>query len=147
MRVLESVIGVNEAQPEQMLRLVRKHLPDLRGQHVAVLGMAFKPATDDIRESPSLAVTRSLLGAGAVVKAYDPIARKEAELVFGGRVEFVDRLESALAGVGAVLIMTRWPEFERLPELVAALPRPPLVVDGRRMLAKDSVPRYEGIGL
>lgn len=147
MRVLESVIGVNEAQPAQMLRLVRKHLPDLRGFSVAVLGMAFKPGTDDIRESPSLAVIRSLLGEGAVVKAFDPIARREAEKVFGGRVAFVDSLESALDDVTAVMIMTRWQQFERLPELIAALPRPPLVVDGRRMLAKDSMARYEGIGL
>jgi UDPglucose 6-dehydrogenase/GDP-mannose 6-dehydrogenase len=147
MRVLESVIGVNQGQPAQMLRLLRKHLPDLQGLNVAVLGMAFKPATDDIRESPALAVTQSLLDAGAVVKAFDPIARRAAEQVFGGRVEFVDSLESSLENVSAVLIMTRWPQFERLPELIAALPRPPLVVDGRRMLAKDSVPRYEGIGL
>jgi UDPglucose 6-dehydrogenase/GDP-mannose 6-dehydrogenase len=147
MRVLESVIGVNEAQPAQMLRLLCKHLPDLRGVPVAVLGMAFKPGTDDIRESPSLGVTRSLLDAGAVVKAFDPIARPEAERVFGRRVEFVDSLESAIDNVSAVLIMTRWPEFERLPALIAAHPRPPLVVDGRRMLAKDSVPHYEGIGL
>ncbi|HEV8455370.1 MAG TPA: UDP-glucose/GDP-mannose dehydrogenase family protein, partial [Gemmatimonadales bacterium] len=98
-------------------------------------------------ESPALAVTQSLLDAGAVVKAFDPIARRAAEQVFGGRVEFVDSLESSLENVSAVLIMTRWPQFERLPELIAALPRPPLVVDGRRMLAKDSVPRYEGIGL
>ena len=147
MRVLESVIGVNEAQPAQMLRLVRRHLPDLRGVHVAVLGMAFKPGTDDIRESPALGVTRSLLDLGAVVKAFDPVARAEAERVFGRRVDFVDRLESAIDNVSAVMIMTRWPQFERLPELIAALPRPPLVVDGRRMLAKDSVPRYEGIGL
>lgn len=147
MRVLESVIGVNEAQPAQMLRLLRKHLPDLRGLSVAVLGMAFKPGTDDIRESPSLSVTRALLGEGAVVKAFDPIARREAAKVLGPGVKFVDSIESALDDVTAVMIMTRWPEFQRLPELIAAMRQPPLVLDGRRMLAKDSVPRYEGIGL
>jgi UDPglucose 6-dehydrogenase len=147
MHVLESVIGVNEAQPAQMLRLLHKHLPDLRGLNVAVLGMAFKPGTDDIRESPSLAVTRLLLGEGAVVKAFDPIARRNIEKVLDGCVKYVDSLESALDDVAAVMIMTRWQEFERLPELMAALPRPPLVLDGRRMLAKDSVARYEGIGL
>ena len=104
-------------------------------------------ATIKSKRSSSLAVTRSLLGEGAVVKAFDPIARREAEKVLGGCVKFVDSLESALDDAAAVMIMTRWQEFERLPELIAALPRPPLVLDGRRMLAKDSVARYEGIGL
>lgn len=147
MKLLESVIEINEAQPQKVLDLLQRHIPNLEGQKIAVLGMAFKPGTDDIRESPALPVTKSLLESKAVVKAYDPIARHEAEKVFGNAVEFCDELKDTIAGVSAILIMTRWQNFQQLPELLQHLENPPLVVDGRRMLDKTSVPKYEGIGL
>lgn len=147
MDLLEAVIRVNEAQPARMLEMLRRHLPDLRNRRIAVLGMAFKPGTDDIRESPSLPVTYALLEAGARVSAYDPIARHEAEKVFGDRIAFRDDLGAAIDGAEAILLMTRWPEFEALPALLEGHPAPPLVIDGRRMLPKDAFPRYEGIGL
>jgi UDPglucose 6-dehydrogenase len=103
--------------------------------------------TDDIRESPALPVTETLLQAGAIVKAFDPIARHEAEKVFGTTVEFCDDLREAIVGVSAILIMTRWQHFQQIPDLIAPLENPPLVIDGRRMLNKNSVARYEGIGL
>jgi UDPglucose 6-dehydrogenase len=145
MDLLDAVIRINEAQPGKMLAMLRKHLPDLRGRRIAVLGMAFKPGTDDIRESPSLPVTRALLDAGAAVTAYDPVARHEAERVFGDRVVFRESLEGAVDGAEAVLLMTRWPEFDALPALMRDSPA--LLIDGRRMLPKDALPRYEGIGL
>jgi UDPglucose 6-dehydrogenase len=148
MPVMESVIRTNEAQPGQMLRLLRKHFGSLEGVEVAVLGLAFKPGTDDMRESPAIPIVRELETAGARVRAYDPVARKVAEGLFAGNgVRLCDDLEGALEGVEAVLLVTRWPEFERLPELLAHRSAPPVVVDGRRMLARDQVARYEGIGL
>lgn len=99
MPVLDAVIETNERQPARMLELLRRPVPDLEGATVAVLGIAFKPGTDDIRESPSLPVTRTLLEAGAVVSAYDPIARSMAELVFGGAVRFEDTLEDVIKDV------------------------------------------------
>lgn len=147
MDLLKSVIQVNKAQPQRMIELLKKHFPELRGRQVTVLGMAFKPGTDDIRESPSLPVTQQLLDAGAIVTAFDPIAREEASKVFGDQVTFRENLSDAVRDAEAVLLMTRWPEFERLPELVRSLTTPPLVIDGRRMLAKDTLPWYEGIGL
>jgi UDPglucose 6-dehydrogenase/GDP-mannose 6-dehydrogenase len=147
MKLLESVIDVNEAQPQRVIDLLKQHYPNLEGLKVAVLGMAFKPGTDDIRESPALPVTKTLLEEKAVVTAYDPIAQHEAEKVFGNAIEFGSDLKRAIAGVEAILIMTRWQEFQQLPELLANLDNPPLVVDGRRMLDKGSVTRYEGIGL
>ena len=147
MALLKSVIHVNEAQPQKMLALLHKHFPDLKGRRITVLGMAFKPGTDDIRESPSLPVTRQLLEAGAVVTGFDPIAREEAYKVFGDTVAFREDLADALSDAEAVLLMTRWPEFEQLPELVKNLAAPPLVIDGRRMLARKALSRYEGIGL
>jgi UDPglucose 6-dehydrogenase len=147
MELLKSVIQVNEAQPHQMLALLNKYFPDLKGRRITVLGMAFKPGTDDIRESPSLPVTQWLLEAGAIVTCFDPIAREESQKVFGNRVVFHENLADALRAAEAVLLMTRWPQFEELPGLVKTLAAPPLVIDGRRMLARTSLPRYEGIGL
>ncbi|WP_333834493.1 UDP-glucose dehydrogenase family protein [Rubrimonas sp.] len=147
MGLLRSVIEVNEAQPAKMLEMLARHCPDLAGRRIAVLGMAFKPGTDDIRESPSLPVTARLLEQGAKVAAYDPIARHEAEKIFGEAVDFRDDLAAALDGAEAILVMTRWPQFEALPALLKDRTDPPLVIDGRRMLPKTDVPRYEGIGL
>jgi UDPglucose 6-dehydrogenase len=147
MCLLESVIEVNAHQPEKMLEMLKKHYPVLEGRKVAVLGMAFKPGTDDIRESPALPVTKMLLEEHAIVTSYDPIARHEAEKVFGTTVDFRDDLKEAIAAVDAILIMTRWQQFEAIPELLKPMENPPLVVDGRRMLDKLSVRKYEGIGL
>jgi UDPglucose 6-dehydrogenase len=147
MALLQSVMDINAAQPQRMLKLLKGRYPNLKGVKVAVLGMAFKPGTDDIRESPSLPVTDMLVSEGASVSAFDPIARHEAEARFGDSVRFSDDLEGAIEGADAILVMTRWHHFERLPELVARMEGAPVVVDGRRMLAKDSVPRYLGIGL
>jgi UDPglucose 6-dehydrogenase/GDP-mannose 6-dehydrogenase len=147
MPVLDAVIETNERQPARMLELLRRRVPDLEGATVAVLGMAFKPGTDDIRESPSLPVTRALLEAGAVVSAYDPIARSMAELVFGGAVRFEDTLEDVIKDVDAILVMTRWEHFERLPELLRQTSTSPAVIDGRRLISKAAVENYEGIGL
>lgn len=147
MPILDAVISTNNAQPSRMLDLLRAHVADLAGARIAVLGMAFKPGTDDIRESPSLPVTQALVDAGAIVTAYDPIARETAEAHFGDRVRFSDDLEQATAEVDAILIMTRWRHFERLPSLLAERGQTCAVIDGRRLLPKNSVPRYAGIGL
>ena len=147
MQLLRSVIDVNEAQPQRMLDLLARHLPDVRGRSVVVLGMAFKPGTDDIRESPSLAVTERLLGAGAVVTVFDPIAHHETTKVFGERVSYADSLDAAVKGADAILVMTRWAEFEALADVLAPVSPQPVVVDGRRLLAKSAFTRYEAIGL
>jgi UDPglucose 6-dehydrogenase len=147
MKLLESVIEVNAHQPQKVIDLLKQHYPQLDGLKIAVLGMAFKPGTDDIRESPALPVTQTLLDEKAIVKAYDPIARHEAEKVFGTAVEFYDDLKEAIADVSAILVMTRWQHFQQIPEMIADMANPPLVIDGRRMLEKTSVAKYEGIGL
>jgi UDPglucose 6-dehydrogenase len=147
MQLLRSVMDVNESQPQRVLDLLARHLPDLAGRAVTVLGMAFKPGTDDIRESPSLAVTDRLLGAGATVTVFDPIAHDQTSKVFGERVSYADSLQAAVEGADAVLVMTRWAEFEVLADLLAPVSPQPVVVDGRRLLNKDAFTRYEAIGL
>ena len=148
MQILESVMSVNERQPEKVLELLRKRLPELRGKTVAVLGLAFKPGTDAMRESPALPVVNALRDAGAHVQAFDPVAQHEAERVFGtDGITYADELTAALANSDAVVLLTRWEEFAALPSLLSALGSDPVVVDGRRMIAPDSVGNYEGIGL
>jgi UDPglucose 6-dehydrogenase len=146
MQLLRSVIDVNLRQPQKMIDMLERSGP-VAGKAVTVLGVAFKPGTDDIRESPSLPVIEALARKGARVTAFDPIARKEAEHALGESVAFKDSLDEALDGAEAILLMTAWPEFNALPDLLARADRKPLVIDGRRMLDKRSVANYAGIGL
>jgi UDPglucose 6-dehydrogenase/GDP-mannose 6-dehydrogenase len=148
MSLLDAVIAVNEAQPRRMVEMLRQELGDLEGRRVAILGLAFKPETDDMRESPSIPVVRELAAAGARLILFDPVAETEARRTFEDLdVRYAGDLEAAIEGVEAITLMTRWSEFERLPELLGGRDPQPLVVDGRRMLPKDSVARYRGIGL
>ncbi len=148
MALLDAVIAVNEAQPERVVDLMIDGLGEVAGRRIAVLGLAFKPETDDIRESPALPVVRRLVELGADVVAFDPIAEGEARKELAGlEVSYASTLAEAVEGVDGIALMTRWGEFERLPELLGGRDGQPLVVDGRRMLARDSVARYAGIGL
>ena len=147
MPLLRSVIAVNEAQPGQILRILQDHFPALEGLRVGVLGLAFKPDTDDVRESPAIPVIRSLLARNVSVKAWDPVAIPEARKVLGSAVAFAQDLGGCLKDVDALILLTRWKQFESLPGMVAAMKSPPLLLDGRRQLDKRTVIRYAGIGL
>lgn len=146
MRLLESVIRTNEEQPKRTVDFLRKHWANLKGVRVVVLGLAFKPETSDVRESPAFPIMRELLDAGAVVKAFDPIAREEAQKAFPEpKVNYCDSLDAAVADIDAVIVVTPWKEFRNLPALLMG--RQVVFVDGRRAFDKQSVAKYEGIGL
>jgi UDPglucose 6-dehydrogenase/GDP-mannose 6-dehydrogenase len=147
MSSLRAVLDINQNQYEQIFRLLGKHFASLEGKRIVVLGLAFRPDTNDMRESPAIPIVRQLLAKGAQVSAYDPAASHEAEKIFGPSLKLATSLESALENVDAVVLVTRWSEFLRVPEILRKSATPPLVVDGRRLLAKDSVARYEAIGL
>jgi UDPglucose 6-dehydrogenase/GDP-mannose 6-dehydrogenase len=148
MQLLDAVIQVNERQPQQILTLLHKYFPSLRGVRIAVLGLAFKPNTDDIRESPAIPIVQELIAQEAQVKAYDPVVKGEAQRLFGQQnIVYCDALAQALEDVEAVALLTFWDEFQHLPELLAPLEPQPVVIDGRRMLNKHSIARYDGIGL
>jgi len=148
MAILEKVISVNTSQPFQMLNLLEKQYPDIKGLNVSVLGIAFKPGTDDVRESPAIPIIRELASKGANIKVFDPIVQIEESKIFGDlkNIEQVNTIEESIRDVEAVLLITRWKEFEEIPELLKKLGNNPLVIDGRRMLNKKEVPRYTGIG-
>jgi UDPglucose 6-dehydrogenase/GDP-mannose 6-dehydrogenase len=148
MQLLESVIGINEKQPYKILEILKQHYDELAGVKVAVLGLSFKPGSDDMRESPAIPIVKNILESQGQVIAYDPIAEKEARKVFVNLpIEYRNNLEDAINDADVIILVTRWPEFQSLPKLLEGKNKQPLVVDGRRMLDSGSIKRYTGIGM
>jgi UDPglucose 6-dehydrogenase len=148
MSLLESVIEVNEAQHRRVVALLEKHWADLMGIRVAVLGLAFKPGTNDVRESPAFPILRELLKRGAVLKAFDPVAMDEARRVIrDADITYCESLSAALLDIDALIVVTPWPEFREVPALLRGRHPAPVFVDVRRAFERGSVERYEGIGL
>jgi UDPglucose 6-dehydrogenase len=145
-QLLTAVIEVNELQKRRVIQKLQKHLGPLRGKTVALLGLAFKPNTDDTREAPSLVLASRLLAEGAEVRGWDPIARPELQ-----GVQFCATPLEAVQGADAAVIVTEWPQLAELAsEEVRAAMRHPLIIDGRNLLDPDVVRAagfaYEGIG-
>jgi UDPglucose 6-dehydrogenase len=148
MNILQSVMDINHTQPLRMIEMLKKHHETLQGRRIAVLGLAFKPGTDDMRESPSIPIIKALHEEGAEISAYDPIATDEARKLFTDiPVQYAGSLDEAVKDADAVVLVTLWDEFATLPDILNGMSPVPLLVDGRRMFDKNSVPRYEGIGL
>jgi UDPglucose 6-dehydrogenase len=134
-RLLDEVIRINDEQRQRFLRKVRKALWVLKGKRLAVLGLAFKGGTDDVRESPALAIVQSLLREGCEIVAYDPAAStRTAEIVVDQRLTFAQSAYNAAEQADALLILTDWEEFAELDlsRLHATL-RYPIVIDGRNL--------------
>jgi UDPglucose 6-dehydrogenase/GDP-mannose 6-dehydrogenase len=146
MALLSAVISTNNDQPSRLVDIIKSSAGGLKGITVGILGLAFKPDTDDMRESPAIPIIRSLQKEGAKVYAHDPVAIPEAKKIFDGTVQFVDDLLSIVKKVSILVLVTRWDEYRAIPEILQTLRLQPLVIDGRRMLDKDQIQRYEGIG-
>ena len=149
-QLLTAVIEVNELQKRRVLKKLEKHLGSLVGRKVALLGLAFKPNTDDMREASSLVLASRLRGEGAEVRAYDPIAADAARELLPD-VEFADSAEEALEDADAVVLVTEWPEFAKLDwSALRERMATPLVIDGRNFLdagkLREAGFTYEGIG-
>jgi UDPglucose 6-dehydrogenase len=148
MPLLQSVMDVNHEQPHRTIALLQKRWPSLDGIRVSVLGLAFKPGTSDVRESPAFPIIRELLNQGAVVGAYDPVATREAlKILREPRLRYHESLDGALADIDAVVVVTPWKEFADLPTRLNGRSQSVVLVDGRRAFEKNSLPLYEGIGL
>lgn len=149
MPLLEEVDRVNREQPKEVIRILHRELGSVDGLSLGVLGLAFKPGTDDVRESPAFPIIGLLLDAGADVIAHDPVAIPNARQWLGERpgLRFEEDLRELVAGVDALVLVTSWEDYRRLPDLIDGSVTPPLLVDGRRFLPKSSVPRYAGVGL
>jgi UDPglucose 6-dehydrogenase len=147
-QLLNAVIEVNELQKRRLIGKLQRHLGRLRGRRVALLGLSFKPHTDDTREAPSLVIASRLMAEGARVRVWDPV-------VDGAKVipqaEVAESVKDAVRDADAAVIVTEWPELERLarPEIRDLMARP-LIIDGRNLLdpiqARAAGFAYEGIG-
>src|SRR5688572_21283469 len=150
-QLLTAVVEVNELQKRRTISKLQKHLGPLPGREIALLGVAFKPHTDDVREATSLVLAARLIGEGANVRAYDPVAGEHArELMPGARV--CDSALEALDGADGAVLVTEWPEFRELEWAGEVRERmaSPLVVDGRNFLDGAALAEagfsYEGVG-
>jgi len=147
-QLLSAVIEVNELQKRRVIGKLQRHLGSVKGKTVALLGLAFKANTDDVREAPSLVLAARFLAEGAQVVAWDPVV--DAQEILHG-VEVADSATAALAGADAAVVVTEWPELRELPwaELRETMGNP-LVVDGRNFLDPEVMRTagyaYEGMG-
>jgi UDPglucose 6-dehydrogenase len=149
--LLHAVERVNRIQVERLVAKFERELGALRGKSIAVLGLAFKPDTDDIREAPAIAIVRRLLDREAKVQAHDPVANDAAARSIGGDVTFHGDPYDALTGCDGMLLATEWKSFRALDfARIAQLMRGDLIVDGRNIFDPEAVRaaglRYLGVG-
>jgi len=130
--LLQSVLSVNEQQPHRMVALLLEKLGSISGKRIAVLGLAFKDNTDDIRDSRAIPVIRELLQMGAQVSAYDPMAVPNMRSIFPD-IEYFSCAADALSGADGCLVMTEWPEFSRLDKEFDRMAHR-IIIEGRRIL-------------
>ena len=151
LRIVEATIAANDARKRAMGRKVIKAMGgDVRGKTVGVLGLTFKPNTDDMRDSPAIAVIQTLQDAGAKVRAFDPEGTEQAKLVLNG-VDFVDDAYAVADAADALVIVTEWDAFRALNlARVADLLKTPVLVDLRNIYPPEDVAaaglRYHGVG-
>jgi UDPglucose 6-dehydrogenase len=137
-RIIQSTITINDEQPIRLLRLLTHHLPTLKGKTIGILGLAFKPETDDIRDSRAIPITEALLNQGAHIKAYDPQAMNNFKTLFP-TIEYCPHAHDVLTA-DAILITTKWEEFSALDFTDK------IVIDGRRLTQAQQTARiYEGL--
>ncbi|HEV3316736.1 MAG TPA: nucleotide sugar dehydrogenase, partial [Candidatus Angelobacter sp.] len=139
-RLLDEVRRINEEQLQRYLKKVRTALWTLKNKRLAVLGLAFKSGTDDVRESPAIHVIKALLKEGCHIVAFDPAAMKSAHAVLGETVTFAADPYVAAKGADALLILTEWKEFADLDlPRIRELLNYPIVLDGRNLYAPEEM--------
>ncbi len=154
-KVLQAALDMNDVQPFEAVRLLKEELGNekIKGKTIAVLGLAFKPNTDDMRSAPSIPIVNHLLEEGANVKATDPIAIENAQKILNHHnLEFVKDASQALVDADACILVTEWSEYMNLPsETFNEKMKTPIIIDGRRVLdykkLREKGIKYRGIGL
>lgn len=144
LRVLKAVEAVNNDQKLVLFnKIMNYYKGDVKGKTIALWGLSFKPQTDDMREAPSLYIVKNLLKAGAIVKAYDPIAISEAKHHFGDTISYCEDQYETLIDAECLAILTEWPEF-KFPNLkiVQKLLTNPVIFDGRNIYDKDEMKEH-----
>lgn len=140
MHLIDAVLKINEEQPLRLLKILEKYV-ELEGSIIAILGLAFKANTDDVRESRAIPIIKELLKRGAKIKAYDPMAMENMKKIFP-EIEYCNSIEEAIENADACLILTDWKEFEEIN--FDAMKRK-IVIEGRRILKNKEGIIYEGV--
>jgi UDPglucose 6-dehydrogenase len=148
--IVDAVIEVNQRQGEYVLAKIRKLVGELKGKNIAVLGLAFKPETDDMREAPAVGIIHSLLADGAKVRAYDPVAMNEAKKILS-EIEYADDEYAAVADADALVFVTEWNQFRALDlSRIRDLMKTAKVADLRNIYDPDDMKelgfQYVGVG-
>ncbi|WP_248927144.1 UDP-glucose dehydrogenase family protein [Paenibacillus hamazuiensis] len=149
-KLLSAVIEVNNEQKYRVIEKLREHVYPIYGEKIAVLGLTFKPGTDDLREAPSIPIINALIDEGAEVFVHDPVALEKARPLLPAKVRLRSNLEEVLKNAGAALLVTEWPEYVNLePDYLRSVMRRPLLIDGRNALGESRRAglEYDGIGL
>lgn len=141
--LLKGVVNVNKKQRRKVMDLLYERLPKVRNKKIAVLGLAFKPNTDDMREAPSISIINELVNAGARVFAYDPIAVDNAKKVLDSTVHYVENIEEAIEQADAVLILTEWNEIVNLDKEIFKKMKHSLIIDGRNCYIPSQMKHFE----
>ena len=140
MRLIDAVLKINDEQPLRIIKILEKYM-EPRGKTIAILGLAFKANTDDVRESRAIPIIKELLKMGANIKAYDPMAMENMKKIFP-EIEYYSSVEEAIENADACLILTDWKEFEEIN--FDAMKRK-IVIEGRRILKNKEGIIYEGV--
>ncbi len=143
-RLLEEAVRLNMRQPLRLVDLLRKRAGSLKGRDVAVLGLAFKAETDDVRESPAIRVVTELLRYGARIRAYDPKASGNFRKLFP-KITYSDSVREAVRGAEACLVLTDWPEFRELTDQDFSGMSERIILEGRKALNPNRVSGFEGV--
>lgn len=142
--LLKAVVQVNNKQQHKLVKSAQSRLGSLRDKKVAILGLAFKPNTDDMREAASVTIIKELLGEGAEITAFDPVAIENAKKLLPGTVAFTDNLQEALANKDVAFIVTEWQEVKELDlTSFSKLMKQPIVFDGRNCFDLKEVKKHE----
>jgi UDPglucose 6-dehydrogenase len=152
MRIVQAARDVNYEQRERVVAMLLSELKILKGKTIGLLGLAFKPHTDDLRDAPAFDIGRRLLNRGAKVRAHDPVALARARFEHAeSGIQFCDAPEAVADDSDALILVTEWPQYQELRwnDLAASM-RLPLIVDGRNCLERSKLEhagfRYLGMG-
>lgn len=133
-QLLNVVENVNQTQPHKAIELCKRLLGDLKNKRIAILGLAFKPNTDDMRRAVAIKIINSLLEEGANITAYDPVAIPNAKSMFQNKIEYARSTIECLKNADCCIIVTEWKEFQKLtPEDFVKNMQQPILIDGRRI--------------
>lgn len=142
--LLKSVIKVNNNQQETLVRKVKKRLENLKGKKIAILGLAFKPNTDDMREAASIVITEMLINEGALIYAYDKVAMNNAKKYLNPKVNYADSIKEAIYGADCVIILTDWDEIKEFDlSYYKKTMNTPIVFDGRNCYSLNAATEKE----